>query len=106
MGTSLWRRDDGSLPFLRFPFHGAGCVWQAVSRRYQEPSFQSGQPPVLRSGYGGRGCTCVSTGKDRTRRIGCVSPNRGMGSSLCLTLDGKREELNVDFFLSIESLEA
>jgi len=29
-----------------------------------------------------------------------------MGSSLCLTLDGKREELNVDFILSIESLEA
>jgi hypothetical protein len=29
-----------------------------------------------------------------------------MGSSLCLTLDGKREELNVDFVLSPESFEA
>lgn len=29
-----------------------------------------------------------------------------MGLSLCLTLDGKREDLNVDFVLSIESLEA
>ena len=31
---------------------------------------------------------------------------REMGSSLCLTLDGKREELNVDFVLSIEGFEA
>ncbi len=31
---------------------------------------------------------------------------REKGSSLCLALDGKREELNVDFALSIESLEA
>ena len=29
-----------------------------------------------------------------------------MGSSLCLTLDGKRDELNVDFVLLIESFEA
>jgi hypothetical protein len=29
-----------------------------------------------------------------------------MGSSLCLILDGKREDLNVDFVLSIESFEA
>jgi len=28
------------------------------------------------------------------------------GSSLCLTPDGKREELNVAFVLSIESFEA
>jgi len=26
-----------------------------------------------------------------------------MGSSLCLTLDGKREKLNIDFVLSPES---
>jgi hypothetical protein len=31
---------------------------------------------------------------------------KGKGSSLCLTLDGKREELNVDFVLSPESFEA
>jgi len=29
-----------------------------------------------------------------------------VGLSLCLTLDGKRKDLNVDFVLSIESLEA
>ena len=29
-----------------------------------------------------------------------------MGSSLCLTLDDKREELNIDFVLSKESFEA
>jgi len=60
-------------PFLRLPLHGAGCVWQAVSRRYQEPSFQPCQPPILRSRYCGRGRTCMSAGKDRTRRVVCVS---------------------------------
>ena len=34
MGACLWRRDDGSLLLLRFPFHGVGSVWQAVSRRH------------------------------------------------------------------------
>jgi len=29
-----------------------------------------------------------------------------MGSSLCLTFDGKRKDLNVDFVLSIGSFEA
>jgi len=28
-----------------------------------------------------------------------------MGLSLCLALDGKKEEVNVDFAVSIESLE-
>jgi len=30
----------------------------------------------------------------------------GKGSCLCLTLDGKKEEFNVDFVLSPESFEA
>jgi len=29
-----------------------------------------------------------------------------MGSNICLTPDGKRGELNVDFVLSIDSIEA
>jgi hypothetical protein len=29
-----------------------------------------------------------------------------MGPNLCLTLDGKREDLNVDFVFSIENFEA
>ena len=62
MGPCLWRRDDDSFLLLRFPFHGVGSVWQAVSRRHQGSSFQPGQPPILWSGSCGRGSTGVSTG--------------------------------------------
>jgi len=34
MDACLWRRNNGSLSILRLPFHVAGSVWLAVSRRY------------------------------------------------------------------------
>ncbi len=43
---------------------------------------------------------------DKKMKIVLIVNEREMGSSLCLTLDGKREELNVDFVLSIKSFEA
>ena len=48
----------------------------------------------------------VSEGQHGKYWIDIREANLVMGSSLRLTLNGKREELNVDFALSIESFEA
>ena len=55
MGACLWRRDDGSLLVLRFPFHGVWSVWKAVSRTHEGLLFPAWPTTysmewVLRSG--------------------------------------------------------
>ena len=76
MGFCLWSRDNGSLHVFCIPFDGVWHVWPAVSWRDQKPSFEFGQSLVLRSGYGGRSCTCVSTAKNETHGTYCLSPNK------------------------------
>ena len=43
---------------------------------------------------------------DSARERAAITQEEKMGSRLCLTLNGKREEYNVDFALSSESFEA